>query len=406
MLLTGLFCASCLIPCSAPAQEKTPIKIGLIAAATGVFAQLGTDVVNGANLYLDEVEKQFAGRKVELLTEDNESNPSVALTKAKKLVEFNKIDILTGEHMANAGYALQPYIDSKKIPTVFPVVPSDDLTQRKRGKWLVRTGYSTSQISHPFGDYAYKTMGFRKVSVVALDYAFGWETVGGFQRTFEEAGGKIIQKLWVPVTIQDFSPYLAQISRDADAVFALLAGRTCIVFLKQYAEYGLKDKLPLIGGGTLTDESVLPSMGDEALGVITALHYSAAIDTPSNKDFVRRYMAKTGRLPSYYSEASYTAMRWIDCAVTSLKGDVSKPDRVLKALQMVDLKETPRGPLKMDSYGNPIENIYIRKVERVGGALQNKVIHTFPAVSQFWNYDPKEYLKLPAYSRDYPPLKG
>ena len=140
--------------------------------------------------------------------------------------------------------------------------------------------------------------------------------------------------------------------------------------------------------------------GVEALGVITPLHYSAALDLPMNKEFVKKYRAKYGKVPSYYSETCYTAMPLVDQAVTSLKGDVSKRDRVLRALQSVNLNETPRGPLKFDPYGNPIQNIYIRKVERDEGELQNTVIYTYPEVSQFWKYKPEDYLKQPVYSRD------
>jgi len=405
LLLLGLLFIPLIVMPLAFSQEERPIKIGFLAALTGVFAQVGKDMVDGSNLYLEEVGSKMGGRKVDLLVEDDEGTAAAALTKARKLVELNKIDLLTGEALAAAGYSLQPYVDSKKMPTLFPVVASDDLTQRKRSKWIIRIGWNSSQPSHPFGEYAYKILGYRKIAAIGMDYAFGWEILGGFQRTFEESGGKIIQKIWCPLTTQDFSPYLAQINREADAVLGMFAGRLCIVFLRQYQEYGLRGKIPLIGGGTLTDESVLPSMGDEALGVITALHYSAAIDTPINREFVKKYREKYGKVPSYYSEACYTAMRWIDQAMISLKGEVSNPDRLMKALQSVQLKESPRGPMRLDAYGNPIQNIYIRKVERAGGELQNSVIYTYPDVSQFWKYKPEEFLKNPIYSRDYPPLK-
>ena len=404
IMLIGVLVGILIIPSLAFAQ-KEPIKIGFLAPITGPYAQIGKDMVDGANLYLEKTGNKLGGQKIELLVEDMEGIPATSLNKARKLVELNRIAILTGEAFANAGYALQPYVDSKKMPTLFPVVASDDLTQRKRGKWIVRTSWNASQSTHPFGEYAYKVLGYRKIVAFGYDYAFGWELQGGFQRTFEELGGRIIQKLWCPVTTQDFSPYLPQISKEADAVLALLSGRLAIVLVKQYQEYGLKDRMPLLGGGTLTDESVLPSMGDEALGVITALHYSAALDTPVNKEFVKMYREKIGKVPSYYSEACYTGMRWIDQAVASLKGDVKNPEKVLKALQSVQLADTPRGPMKIDAYGNPIQNIYIRKVERVGGELQNTVISTYPNVSQFWKYNPEEFLKQPVYSRDYPPLK-
>lgn len=401
VLLSSLF----VVPALSSAQTKEPIKIGYLAPITGFGVAVGKDMVDGANLYLDEVGRQLAGRQVELLIEDTESTPAVALTKGRKLVEMKNVDILMGSALAASGLALQPYADSKGIPLVLPVVAADDLTQRKNAKWVVRTGWSSSQPSHPFGEYAYKVLGYRKIASVAMDYAFGWEVLGGLQRTFEESGGTIIQKIWAPLTTPDFSPYLAQIDRNADAVFTNFGGALGMKFLKQYQEYGLKGKIPLIGSGVVTDESILPALGDEALGVMSALHYSAAIDTPQNKEFVKKYRAKYGKLPSYFSETCYTAMRLIDQALTSLKGDTSSPQKLLKALKAVDLKESPRGPIKFDSYGNPVHNIYIRKVERVGGELQNTIVYTYSGVSQFWKYNPEEYLKLPLYTRDYPPLK-
>jgi len=399
-IFIGFFLFSLVIMPLAMAQEKGPIKIGFIASMSGTFAQVGKDMADGASLYLEEIKYTMAGRKIDFIVEDEAGEPSVALTKARKLVEMNRVPILVGPNMGSSGYALQPYVDSKKIPTVYAVPASDDITQRKRARWIVRIGWAHSQPCHPFGEYAYTVLGYRKIVAISMDYAFGWESLGGFQRTFEEAGGKVIQKVWCPTTTQDFSPYITQINREVDAVFIPLAGKLCITFLKQYQEYGLKEKIPVIGTGTLTDESVLPSMGDEALGVITPLHYSAALDNLQNKEFVKKYKAKYGKIPSYYSETCYTAMRLVDQAVTSLKGDVSKGDRVLQALQSVKLRESPRGPIKFDPYGNPIQNIYIRKVERVGGELQNSVIYTYPEVSQFWKYRPEEYLKRPLYSRD------
>jgi len=385
--------------------QGAPIKIGFLAPITGGIPQTGKDMVDGANLYLDEIGFKMAGRKVDFMIEDDENTPAAAMTKARKLVEMNRIHILTGTVLASSGYALAPYVDSKRVPTAFMCVPSDDLTQRKRPKWVVRVGWNDSQVSHPFGEHAYKVMGYRKIATIGMDYAFGWEVLGGFQRTFEEAGGKIIQKLWVPMNAQDLSPYIAQVNRDADAIFAILFGKFAVMFHKQYKDYGMTGKIPLIGIGHFTDPTVLPSLGDEALGVITALHYNPWMDTPINKEFVQKFKNKYGKIPSYFAENCYTGMKWIDEAMTSLKGEVENPEKVLKALQSVRLKETPRGPISVDAFGNPVQNVYIMKVERVGGELQNKVIHTYPRVSQFWKYEPQDYLKLPLYSRDYPPLK-
>jgi branched-chain amino acid transport system substrate-binding protein len=229
--------------------------------------------------------------------------------------------------------------------------------------------------------------------------------VGGFQHAFEGNGGQVVQKIWTPLNTNDFSPFLAQIRRDTDAVLALFVGRLALQFMKQYEDAGLKGKVPLLGGGTTTDESVLPQMGDEAIGAITPLHYSAAIDTPQNKKFAAAFEAKAGKSSSYYSEATYTGTRWIVEAIKAVGGKVEDRDALLSALRKVDLKDAPRGPISVDQWNNPVETIYIRKVEKVGGKLQNTVIVTFPAVGQFYKYNPEAYMKTPLYSRDYPPCK-
>jgi branched-chain amino acid transport system substrate-binding protein len=399
-----VFAAPLAAPPTAPAQSA-PIKIGFLAPLTGPFAQIGKDMVSGNQLYLAEIGGQVAGRKIEIIVEDDEGNPATALNKSRKLVEQDKISILTGGMLANVGYALQPYIDAQKMPTTFPVIAADDITQRKPAKWIVRTGWATSQPMHPFGEWVLKNTKYRKIAAIGMDYAFGYEIIGGFQQVFEEGGGQIVQRIWAPLNTNDFAPFLAQIRRDADAVLALFTGRLALQFVKQYQEAGLKDKLPLLGGGTITDETVLPQMGDEAIGLITALHYSQALDNPTNVKFNKAFEASAGKIASYYSEATYTNARWIVEAIKAAGGKVEDRDAMLAALRRVDLKDTARGPLKVDDFGNPIQNVYIRKVERVGGKLQNTVIATYPAVGQFWKYRPDEYLKRPLYTRDYPPCR-
>ncbi len=391
-------------PGSAWAQ-KGPIKIGFLAPMTGGFAAVGRDMVNGLTMYLNEIGNQIAGRKVELIVEDTQGKPDVALTKLRKLVESDRVQLLAGGLLANVGYALAAKVDEYKVPMLYPVMASDDLTQRKPAKWVVRNGWTSSQPSQPFGEWVYKTLGYKKVAAMGQDYAFGYEVVGGFQKTFEEAGGQVVQKLWFPIGTTDFAPYLAQARRDVDAIFYIAVGASALRFPKQYAEAGLKGRIPLIGGGVSTDEFVLPSLGDEAIGVITPLIYSAAIDTPVNKRFAKEYRAKYGKVPSYYSETCYTTGPWINEAARAIGGNVEDSERFLAALRKVEIPDAPRGPIKLDAYGNPIQNIYVRKVEKKDGELWNTVIHTFPAVSQFWKYKPEEFLKQPVYSRDFPPCK-
>ena len=169
--------------------------------------------------------------------------------------------------------------------------------------------------------------------------------------------------------------------------------------MRQFSEFGLKDRLLLIGGGTTTDEHVLPFMGDEALGVITALHYSAALQTPANRAFVSAYRTRYGKMPSYYSESMYSGAKWFAAAAEAVHGNTEDSEAFLRALRSVRVSDLPRGPVQLDEFGNPIENIYIRKVERVNGQLQNTVIETIPAVSQFWHYNVRDYLAQPLYAR-------
>ena len=406
--IISLLAAVALVVIAGPSPgwaQKGPIKVGFLTQMTGGGAQVGKDMSNGFTMYMEEQKMQVAGRKVEVIVEDTQGDPAIALTKLRKLVESDRVSAVAGIFLANEGYALAPKVDEYQIPTLWAVVSADDLTQRKPAKYGVRSSWSSSQPNHPFGEYVYKTLGYKKVVTIAADYAFGWEQIGGFQKTFEEAGGQVIQKLWPPLGTTDFGPYLPQVKRDADAVFAVMVAAMSLRFPKQYQDAGLKGRLPLIGGATTFDEFVLPSLGDEAIGAITASIYSAAIDTPVNKQFVKEFRTKYGKVPSYYAEASYTSARWIVEAAKAVDGDVENKEKFVAAMRKIEIPNAPRGPVKLDSYGNPIQNIYIRKVEKKDGELWNTVIHTYTGVSQFWKYKPEEFLKQPVYDRNYPPCK-
>jgi len=384
------------------AAAQGPMRIGFLAPLSGAIAAAGRDMYSGCELFWQESGWQLAGRKLEVILEDNEGLPATALTKLRKLVESDQVHMVAGVILSNVAYALVPYIEAQGIPTLYPINSADDLTQRKRPTWLIRTGFSAGGNMHP---YAAKVLGYRKVVTIGLDYAFGWETVGGFHKSFEDNGGQIVQKLWVPLNVQDYGPYLAQLRKDADAVFVNALGRWTLLFAKEYAASGLRNRLPLIAGGTYTDEHILPQLGDESLGVVSAHHYSASLDTPANRRFRAAFEKAYNRTPSFYSENCYTGARIIGEAVRAIGGRVEDRAALMAALRKVEIQDAPRGPVKMDPYGNPTQNIYVRKVERVGGRLQNTVIHTYPAVGQFWTYNPEEFLKQPVYSRDFPPCR-
>ena len=210
----------------------------------------------------------------------------------------------------------------------------------------------------------------------------------------------------MPLNALDFAPYLTQVGKDADAVCAVFVAAQGVRFIKQYAEYGLKARLPLIGSGVMTDEHVIRNLGDEAVGAVGALIWAPTLATPANRTYLKLAEAKVGRTPAYFTAIMYSAGRWVAEAAKIVEGRVGDRERFLAAIRKAsETVEDPRGPIKLDDLGNPTQNVYILKVERVGGKLTNTVVHTYPMVSQFWTYKADEFLKLPAYSRDYPPAR-
>jgi branched-chain amino acid transport system substrate-binding protein len=388
-----------------PSPAAETIRIGYLGPLTGIFAQAGKDMLDGLKLSLEQVNYQAGGRKIELLEEDTEGNSATAIAKYRKLVDHDKIHVLTGILLVNVGNSLVPLIERDQLPTLFLTTP-DDLTKRKIAKWILRSNFSASQIMHPLGDYAAKTLKYRRVATIAMDNGFGHEEIGGFQRVFEDGGGKVVQKLWVPLNALDFAPYLSQVQKDVDAVCAVFVAGQAVRFVKQYGESGLKGKAPLIGTGVMTDESALRGMGDEATGIVGSLLWSPTLQNPANQVFMKLAVAKFGRTPAYFNAVMYSSGRWIADAAQSLNGQVEDREKLVAAIRRaIETVPDPRGPIKLDEYGNPTENVYIVRVEKSGGKLVNTVIHTYPLVSQFWTYNPEEFLKSPAYTRDYPPAK-
>ncbi|MDP6087371.1 MAG: ABC transporter substrate-binding protein [Nitrospinota bacterium] len=387
----------------AVAQE---LRVGLPVPLTGFVAESAQEMVEGFKLYLEQTGGKLGGMSVKLTVEDTEAKPQNAITKMRKLVENDKVHFVVGYLLAFEGYAVRKYAIENKVLLFLPIVAADDLTQRKRSPYIVRMIWTSSQTNHPFGEYAYKKLGYRRIATVGQDYAFGWESVGGFQRTFEAAGGKVVQKIWVPLNAADHGPYVSQIRRDVDAVFGLLVGSHIPKFFKAYQDFGLKAKIPIIGANIMTDEDVLKHMGDEALGVLTSHSYAATLKRPENVKFVKAFQARYKKDPSYYAEGMYTAALWLDRALKKTGLPTNKL-KFIDAVKSVDLRDAPRSPLRLDKYNNPIETIYIRKVVRKksGKGLDNEVIDSIPNVSQFWTIDPDEYMKRPPYSRDFPPCK-
>jgi len=392
---------------SAPAKAEE-LRIGFIAPLTGIFAQIGKDMRNGFQMYLDEHHNKLGGADVKFIVEDNQGKPDAAVTKAKKLVLQDHVNMFVGGLLASTGYALAPVSNEEKTLYIASVPAADDLTQRQASKYpyFFRTTWTSSQPHHPLGQWACDQK-HKKIVTVAADYAFGYEVVGGFQKAFEDCGGKIIQKIWVPIGTKDFGPYIPSIKGDADAIFTLMVGPMSLQFPKQLRRSG--NKKPIIGGGTSYDEFALPFMGDEVIGDVSALMYSAALETPKNEAFVKAYRKKYNKVPSYYSESNYTTAQIIDEAIKKAGGKYPGAEKFIEIMGGLKV-DAVRGPVSFEDR-NPVENIYIKKVEKKKmfgfpkAELWNTVIKTYPHVSQYWTYGKEKFLKQPVYSRTFPPCK-
>jgi branched-chain amino acid transport system substrate-binding protein len=227
--------------------------------------------------------------------------------------------------------------------------------------------------------------------------------MAGFQRVFEDAGGRVVKKLWPPLVTPDYTPYLAQIG-GVDAVVQGFAGSNPLKFMKQYKDQGLK--LPVIAGAPAGDDALLKSFGDEALGMISVNFYTNDLDTPSNKRLIDGMVRDYANIPGTYSAGLYISGMVAEAALEKTGGKTDDREAFIRALRAVKLTDTPRGPLHFDRLGNVVGNFFIRKCERKGDKLVNTTIKTYPNVSQFWTYDEKWFLSQPVYSRDYPPLKS
>jgi len=385
------------------AQSSDPVRVGLLTVKTGPLASGGIDMERALVMYLKERNNTLGGRKIELIVADTAGVPATARTKTQELVEKNNVHCLLGPLAAFEALAIDDYIRQAQIPTL-SVAAAEDMTQRNPNPWFVRATATSAQCAHPMGEYCAKELKYKRMITVADDIAYGHEMCGGFQRTFEENGGKIIQKLFPPLTAPDYGTYVAQL-KQADAIFLGFAGSNGFRFVRQFVEYGLKDKIQVVGGMTALDESVLRNMGDEALGIVTACWYSAELDAKPNQTFAPDFRKEFKYDPGFYAASTYVNGAVLEAAIKSVDGKVEDKKAFMAALRATNV-DTARGPVKFDALGNVVGNVYLRKVARKEGRLVNAVIKTYPDVSQFWTYDQKEFLSKPVYSRDYPPANN
>ena len=394
-LLAGL-CASVgivfLIGSTVLAAEKPPIKVGLLLPYTGNVPFQTKGVNDGVELYFSEIGQKAGGRTIQVVKEDDENNATAALTKARRLVEQQKVNFIVGTVNSGVALAIHDYLRAQKVIQINPCAFTRELTSpQKASPNIFRVVETTDQTNYPMGSWIIKNTPHRKVVITGSDFSAGHNCVDAFKAGFEAAGGKVIKEVYAKYGTMDFAPFLAAINvPGADAVYSWYAGTDAVRFVQQYQEFGLKKRLPLFGYVSISDDPYLESMGDAALGDITPTHYPINLDTPKSLAFVKAYRAKYG-LPSQYSETGYVAAQMIGSAVEALKGDVENVQRVADTIRKVAPSiETPSGRLAFDQYNQRIVDVYVVKVEKREGRIENVVIDRIGKVAQadvwkWWN---------------------
>ena len=291
----------------APDEETTgggtegTVKLGFISPVTGFVAALGTDMRRGWEMYWQQNGGKAGDVTVQTVFENDTGDPEVALTKARRLVEQEQVQLVAGPILANTAYAVAGYVAGKGLPTV-QMTGADDLTQRKFDPLVLRVGYTSSQSNFPAGQWAYE-QGHRSAVTICPDYAFGWESCGGFVSAFVDAGGKIQKQVWHPLGTQDFSTYVSQARQaNPDVVFIGSAGGPdAILFYKAWTGFGLKDKIPLVGNCCFADQVFLREVGDEALGLQSFTYWSEGWDSAVVQNFVKANEQQHKEIPSLYA---------------------------------------------------------------------------------------------------------
>jgi len=387
---------------TANAQDD-PIKIGVLAPLTGGLATSGSDLVNGFKLYYEQVGNVAGGRDVEIIEADSQCNPDQALTQARRLVLQEEVDFLVGPLCGHEGPAVAQVSRETGVPVIMDPAGADNVTKWDRTPTVIRTAISSSQIGHPFGDYLYNELGLRHVTFIAQDYTFGQEVALGAMRVFEDLGGTIDKVIWNPIGTADYGATIAAVPDDTEAVGVMVVGADRVRLFEAWFDFGMDRKMPIYGSYWLHAD-VLPQMDDRAVGLISnTLSYAAGIDTPENKAFVDAFAEAHGKVPSWFAESAYTAALWTKAALDSIDGNVEDSEAFLEAMRTVQVT-APRGPLHLDEYDNPIQNVYVSEIQKVdhpilGEILINVPVKTYESVSQFWTWDPEEFLARGPYQR-------
>jgi branched-chain amino acid transport system substrate-binding protein len=353
--------------------QGEPIKIGVVLPYTGVYAELGVSITQGMKMVFARENDRVAGRKILMVQEDDEMKPPVGIRKMEKLIDSDKIDILTGPVHSGILMGMRDKVHSSKTILIVSNAGADAISRERCSKWIFRASFSNWQPCHPMGTWVAKNLS-KEVFLTAPNYQAGKDMMNAFKESFVAAGGKILDEDYPKLGETDYAPYLTKIRQSkAKAVFAFFSGTDAVNFVKQYDQFGLKQTTKLTGAGFLTEPDVLPAQGNSALGIITGHFYSPLLDNPTNKKFVKDFRAQYGgKVPDGFACQGYDTAEVIIRALRAVNGNTQDKDKLVDAIAKVEF-DSPRGRFRFDPKTHNVIQpfIYIRKVEETALGLNN-----------------------------------
>jgi branched-chain amino acid transport system substrate-binding protein len=378
-ILTAGLAAGALIAAGAAFADDDVVNIGLILPMTGPSASTGKQEQAGAQLYIQQHGASVAGKKIALIVRDDGGAADVTKRLAQELIGNDKAKVLMGFGLTPLALAVAPVATEAKVPEIVTAAATAMITEKS--PYIVRTSFTLPQAAAPMAEWSLKN-GIHKVVTLVTDYGPGNDAEKWFSDTFAKGGGIVAEQIRVPLKNPDFAPFLQRVKDDApDAVFVFVPSGQGSAFMKQFVERGLdKSGVRLIGTGDVTDDDLLADIGDSALGAVTTHHYSAAHPSPENKAFVEAFKkANNGMRPNFMAVGAYDGMALVYAALEKTKG-ATDGDALLEAMKGASWI-SPRGPVSIDPQTRDIvQNIYVRKVEKVDGELYNVEISTIEAV--------------------------
>ncbi len=358
-----------------------PVKVGLLVSYSKVYGQLGEDITDAMMLYFDSVKWTGGGRRITWIREDEEIDPQVGLRKARKLIEGDQVDLMTGIVSTATAYAIRDIVHNSKTHLIVSNAGGNLLTRARKSPYIFRVSFTSWQVSYPFGKWFYSNVA-REAALTAANYGFGTESIAAFKESFVPAGGKVLGEVYPPLNNTDYAPYITQVQKmNPEATYNFYSGSDAVRFVAQAVQYGLTKSSRTTGAGFMVEQDVLPAEGTNALGIYSPLHWALTLQNPENLAFTRTYRDRFKRDASVFAMQGFDAARVIVEALNRTNGDASDKAKLTEALAAVKFA-SPRGAFEFDpDTHNVVQTIYVRQVRQVGKNIANVVFENLGRIA-------------------------